>query len=167
MTYDAAGAIHHIDADRIVFQGKETIYLAVLRILVSLRIHDFQIDLNARLLLIFLRLFLQAGTDIVDKGILAPVQRYTDTDALFSAGFAALHPFKEVCPLPEVPAPSECFFRFFSSFYTPSRIFNQSGTASSHISSSAAHPSLYSRIPMKAGFSPALFNRLHCFLTAK
>ena len=35
--------------------------------MVSLRIHDFQINLDARLLLIFLRLFLQTGTDIVDK----------------------------------------------------------------------------------------------------
>ena len=80
-------AIHHINTDRIVFQRKETIYLAVLRILVSLRIHDFQINLDARLLLIFLRLFLQTGTDIVDKGIVAPVQRHADTDALFFCRF--------------------------------------------------------------------------------
>ena len=80
-------AIHHINADRIVFQRKETIYLTVLRILVSLRIHDFQINLDARLLLIFFRLFLQTGTDIVDKGIVAPVQRHADTDALFFCRF--------------------------------------------------------------------------------
>ena len=75
-------AVHRIDTERITAQRYKAFHLLILDVLVSLGILNVQCHLDARLLFIFLGPLFQLRPDITDKGIICPVQAYSDADRM-------------------------------------------------------------------------------------
>ena len=82
-------SVHRIDTKHIASQRKETLHLVVLRILVPPGILDIQSYLHALFLLKILGAPFKLPPDIVQKGVVPPVQADADSD-----GLLFLRPFR-------------------------------------------------------------------------
>ena len=72
--------VHRINTQHIAPQGNKALHLIILGILAPFGVLDVQIHLHALFLLIVLGTLLQLSPDIIDKGIVPPIQAYPDTD---------------------------------------------------------------------------------------
>ena len=75
--------VHRINAHHITSQRDKALHLVILCILAAFGILNVQCYLNPVLLFILLRTILQFTPDIIDKGVVSPIQAYPDSNRPF------------------------------------------------------------------------------------